>query len=41
MNVDQSLVAVLVAVAAAVAMVAGALAASLIIRATRDEIAPD
>ena len=38
MNVDPSLVAILVAVSVAVAMVAGAFAASLIIEATKDGI---
>ena len=40
MNVDQSLVALLVAVSMGVATVAGAFAASLIIEATKDEIDP-
>ena len=38
MNVDPSLVAILVAVSVGVATVAGAFAASLIIEATKDEI---
>ena len=38
MNVDPSLVAILVAVSVAVAAVAGAFAASLIIEATKDGI---